>query len=348
MDDVSANFSNLSVTTNTFLSLPWLVKWHIYMNLYSRDCIALSSTCRQMYDFNTFAYTHLLFLPPNSLFSLARSIQRLSEVLARSPRYAEAVRTLRIVGWSAIDIPGSLDPHIVYRSLDEGVSSILEKAPHIFLLTLDLDLTRAVHQFPQTFAALTRVRTMRHLRLATFLTPTYHNPLLERIPIETPPAYERVSLRVCSGGWLPIVMQDPRKLRWFGLTMLNEARSPGDTNWAVTLHRVAEAATELETLVLENGEHFDADSLGQMLQFGFVRVFLAIPSAFRWLMTVYTTIGSWGSQKATLIFCKYEHPQPVEHEAALLWFPSFFDHALENHHQLLRNMARRNWSSVYP
>jgi len=139
VDDVSANFSNLSVTTNTFLSLPWLVKWHIYMNLYSRDCIALSSTCRQMYDFNTFAYTHLLFLPPNSLFSLARSIQRLSEVLARSPRYAEAVRTLRIVGWNAIDIPGSLDPHIVYRSLDEGVSSVLEKAPHIFLLTLDLD-----------------------------------------------------------------------------------------------------------------------------------------------------------------------------------------------------------------
>ena len=345
MDDVSANFSTLGVATSTFLSLPWLVKWHIYMNLHSRDCIALSSTCREMYDLNTFAYTHLLFLPPNSLFSLARSIHRLSEVLARSPRYADAVRTLRIVGWNTIDIPDGVDHHIVYKSLDEGVSSILENAPRIILLTLDFDLTRVIHPFPTTFATLTRVRTMRNLRLATFLTPTYYNPLL---PVDTPPAYERVSLRVCSGGWLPMVMQDARNLRWFGLTTLNEGRSSEDTNWAVTLHRIAEAATELETLVLESGEHFYADSLGQMLQTGFVRLFLAIPPASWKLMMVQTTIGSWSSQKATLVFGKYEHPQPIDHEAALLWLPSFFDHALENHHQSLRNMAPRNWSSVYP
>jgi hypothetical protein len=233
-----------------------------------------------MYDLNTFAYTHLVFLPPNSLFSLARSIHQLGEVVARSPRYAEAVRTLRIVGWNAIDIPDGVDRHTVYKSVDEGVSSILENAPRILSLTLDLDMTRMIHPFPKTFDALTRVRTMRNLRLATFLTPTYHNPPLERIPVETPPAYERVSLRVCSGGWLPMVMQDPRNLRWFGLTMLNEGWSPEDTNWAVTLHRIAEAATELENLVLESGEQFNADSLGQMLQFGFVRVFLAIPPVF--------------------------------------------------------------------
>jgi hypothetical protein len=40
----------------------------------------------------------------------------------------------------------------------------------------------------------------------------------------------------------------------------------------LTLQRATEAATELETLVLENGEDFDANALGQMLQSGFVRV----------------------------------------------------------------------------
>jgi hypothetical protein len=277
VDNVSANFSNLDVITNTFLSLPWLVKWHIYMNLYSRDCIALSSTCRHMYDFNTFAYTHLQFLPPNSLFSLARSIHRLGEVLACSPRYAEAVRTVRIVGWNTIDIPDGIDHQLVYKSLDEGVKTVLENAPQIHGLTLDLDLTKMAHRFLKTFAALTRARTIRNLRLTTFFAPTYHNPLLEGIPVETPPAYERVSLRVCSGGWLPIVMQDPRNLRWFGFTVMDEAWNPGDTNWAMTLRRVTEAATELETLVLESVGPFDADDLGQMLRFGCVCVSPAVP-----------------------------------------------------------------------
>jgi hypothetical protein len=53
---------------------------------------------------------------------------------------------------------------------------------------------------------------------------------------------------------------------------LDKGWEPGDTNWAIALHRVAEAATELETLVLNNGKHFDADALGQMLQSAFVRL----------------------------------------------------------------------------
>jgi hypothetical protein len=233
-----------------------------------------------MYSFNTFAYTHLQFLPPNGLFSLARSVHILAEVLARSPRYKEAVRTVRIVGWNANDVPPGYTHEMLYNCLDEGIMTTLENAPHIYLFTLDLNLTRAIHYFPQTFAALSRVRTIHDLRLATFLAPTYtdgNNPLLERIPDEAPPAYERVSLKVCSGGWLLVVMRDPRNLRWFEFTMLDKAWNPGDTNWAMTLHRVTEAATELETLVLENGEHFDAEALGQMLQIGFVRVSVAVP-----------------------------------------------------------------------
>jgi hypothetical protein len=72
-------------------------------------------------------------------------------------------------------------------------------------------------------------------------------------------------------------MHDPRNLRWFGFSVLDKAWKPGDTNWAMTLRRVAEAATELETLVL-NGKHFDADALGQILQLGFVRVSVTVPS----------------------------------------------------------------------
>jgi hypothetical protein len=286
VDDVSASFSNLGViatnehTTTTFLSLPWLVKWHIYTYLHSKDCIALSSTCREMYSFNTFAYTHVQFLPPNSLFPLARSVHRLAEVLACSPHYREAVRTVRIIGWNANDVPDGCSLEMVYKSLDGGIMTILENAPHLYLLILDLNLTKAAHYFPQTFAALSRVRTIHDLQLAPFLAPTYvaeNNPLLERNPDEAPPAYERVSLRVCSGGWLPVFMKDPRNLRWFGFTMLDKAWNPGDTNWTMTLHRVTEAATELEALVLENEAHFDAEALGQMLQFGFVRVSVVVP-----------------------------------------------------------------------
>jgi hypothetical protein len=268
------------VSPITFLSLPWLVKWHVYTHLPSRDCIALSRTCRQMYTFNTFAYTHLQFLPPNNLFSLARSVCWLSEVLARSPRYAEAVRTIRIVGWNTVDIPEGFGHEEVYNALDEGVTALLGNAPHVYSFTLDLNPTRAINYFPKTFAKLIWVRTIHDLRLATFLAPTYtaeSNPLLERIPNEAPPAYERVCLSVCSGEWLPVVMHDPRNLRWFGFSVLDKAWKPGDTNWAMTLRRVAEAATELETLVL-NGKHFDADALGQMLQFGFVRVSVTVPS----------------------------------------------------------------------
>ena len=267
----------LSTSTSTFLSLPYLVKWHIYMHLPSRDSVALSRTCRYMHGFITFAYTHLQFLPPNSLFSLARSVHQLAEVLARSPRYAEAVRTIHIVGWDTVDVPEGWDYEAVYKALDAGIMALLENAPHINSFTLDLNPTRTINHFPQTFMMLTRVRTIRNLRLATFLAPTCaagSDPLPAPISNnEIPPAYQWVCLSVCSGGWLPVMMRDPRNLRWFGLTILGKGWEPGDTNWAIiALRRVAEAATELETLVLNSGKHFDADAVGQMLQSGFVRL----------------------------------------------------------------------------
>ena len=267
-----------TTTTTTFLSLPWLVKWHIYTYLLSKDCIALSSTCRQMYGFNTFAYTHLQFLPPNSLFSLARSVHRLAEVLACSPHYRQAVRTLRISGWNVINLPDGYDIRVVYNALDEGVTTILNNAPHINSLTLDLILSRGVHRFSRTFATLTRLRTVRNLRLTMFYVPicmAENESLqeLERIPDDqAPPAYERVSLRVHSGVGLPVIMQDPRKLRWFGFGVLEKHWNRGDNNWELTLRRVAEAATEIETLILENMEHIHANTLGQILQSGFVGV----------------------------------------------------------------------------
>ena len=300
VDDVSTSLSNLDIAianensligdahppnspeqrphapTTTFLSLPWLVTCHVYTYLPSRDCLALSCTCRQMCSFNTLAYTHLQFLPPNSLFSLARSIYMLSEVLACTPPYAEAVRTVRIVGWNAVDIPEGCVHEEVYRALDDGIATLLEKSPHVYSFALDLSQTKAINYFPKTFTTLIPVRTIRDLRLATFLVPSYtaeDSPLLAPVPNEAPPAYQRVCLNVCSGEWLPILMHDPRNLRWFAFSVLDTdgAPEPRDTNWAMTLRRVAEAATELETLVLNGGGHFDAEALGQMLQFGFVR-----------------------------------------------------------------------------
>ena len=312
VNDVSTSLSNLDIATEqrrhapttTFLSLPWLAKWHFYTYLPSRDCIALSRTCRQMYIFNTSAYTHLQFLPPNSLFSLSRSMYRLSEVLARSRHYAEAVRTVSIVGWNTLDIPESCTYEEVYRTLDDGIAALLEKSPHVFSFTLDLDQSKAINDFPKTFTTLTLVRTIRDLRLATFLVPSYtaeNNPLLASVPDETPPAYQRVCLSVCSGEWLPILMHDPRNLRWFAFHVLDtdKAPQPGDgdengctdwdTNWVMTLRRVAEAATELETLVLHSGRHFDAKALGQMLRFGFVRASIVAVLSFHRLIMARTT-----------------------------------------------------------
>ena len=259
----------------TFLALPWLVKWHIYTHLHSKDCIALSSTCRQMYSFNTFAYTHLQFLPPNSLFSLARSVYLLATVLACSPHYAQAVRTLRIVGWNAINVPSGTNLGMAYNALDEGVTTILKNSPNVHSLTLDLNLTKTIHCFPRTFAALTRVHSVRNLCLEMFLVPMCldeNDTVQKRTPDQAPPAYERVTLRVCNGARLPVMMQDPRNLRWFMFTVLDKSGNPGDNIWAITLQRVTEAATELETLVLGNKQHFDPNTLGQMLRSGFVRV----------------------------------------------------------------------------
>ena len=274
-------------TATTFLSLPWLVKWHIYTYLHSKDCIALSSTCRQMYGFNTFTYTHLQFLPPNTLFSLARDVHQLADVLTFSPHYAQAVRTLRIVGWNAIAIPGGYDFGMVYKALDEGLTTVLKNAPHMYSLTLDFNLTKTIHSFSQTFATLIRMRTIRNLHLAMFSVPMYMAENDSEILNQAPPAYERVSLRVCSSGArLPLIMmQDPRNLRWFGFAVVHKTWNRGDINWAMTLQRVTEAATELETLVLENGTHFDANTLGQMLETGFVRVSEAASPFWR-LITV--------------------------------------------------------------
>ena len=183
--------------------------------------------------------------------------------------------------------PTATTSRMVYKFLDEGVTTILKNAPQIYSLTLDLNLTKAIHRFSQTIATLTRVRTVRNLRLAMFLVPVCmaeNNSLQEPTPDQAPPAYEQVSLRVCSGERLPVIMQDPRNLRWFGFAILG-IWNRGGKNWDMTLQRVAEAATELETLVLENGEHFDANTLGQILQSGFVRVPEAV-SPLWWLITV--------------------------------------------------------------
>ncbi|KAI9461962.1 hypothetical protein BJY52DRAFT_168422 [Lactarius psammicola] len=301
IDDISTSFSNLDIAFTAennglvareatiaytfpksdgvqrrfpFLSLPWQAKWRVYTHLQSKDCIALSSTCRQMYRFNTFAYTHLQLLPPNSLFSLAHTVCQLGAVLASSPHYAAAVRTIRIVGWTTLDVPEGWDREAVYKALDKGIVGLLEYGRHVYSLTLDLNMTMTLNYFPKTLSALAQVRTIRDLRLTPFFTPTYaaeSNPSLDGLLGGEPPAYEQVSLNVYSGGWLPIMMRDPRKLRWFGLSIADKDWQPGDANWALTLRRVAEAATELETLVLSGGQHFDAGILGQTLRIGFSR-----------------------------------------------------------------------------
>jgi hypothetical protein len=375
IDYISASFSNLGITTFIaenkgltaqeapivhtfsksngvqrpfpFLDLPWPAKQRVYTHLRSKDCIALSSTCHQMYKLNTFSYTHLQFLPPNSLFSLAHSVCQLGAVLACSPRYAEAVRSIRIVGWTTSDVPEGLDREAVYDALDKGIASLLEHARHIYSLTLDLNLTKTFNYFPKTLTALVHVRTIRDLCLTPFYPPTYtaesSSPALN--VGEYPPAYEQVFLNVCSSGWLPIMMRDPRKLRWFALSMADKDRQTGDANWALTLQRVAEAATELETLVLSGGQHFDADILGQTLRIGFVRG-SALDHSIRSLITVWRTAESRGSWEAPVHFCRYEYPQPRVLHAALLWLLWFLCHAHQGRRQPLRKMAPRFRPSV--
>jgi len=67
---------------------------------------------------------------------------------------------------------------------------LLENAPHIYSFTLDLNLTRAIHYFPQTLTALTFLRIIRDLRLVTLLATgslAESNHLLESIPEEKAP-----------------------------------------------------------------------------------------------------------------------------------------------------------------
>jgi hypothetical protein len=296
-----------------------------------------------MYSLNTLAYTHLQFLPPNSLFSLSRSIYELATMLACSPHYAAAVRTACIVGWNTTGIPDGHSHKAVHNILDIGIRILLENAPHIYSFTLDLNQTGAVHYFPQTFTSLTRVRTIRDLRLATFLVPSYitvgNDPPLEHL-LGVALAHERVWLGVCSGGWLPLVMHDPRHLRWFGLNVLDNTRKPGDADLTATLHRVAEAATELETVVLHMWRHFDAAALGQILQFGFVRLSISVSPLRRLMMACRDHLtGSRGSREAALIFDQHGGTQSIQPKAALLRLLSFFCHALENRRQSLRDMA---------
>lgn len=260
-----------------FLSLPWLAKWHVYTYLSSRDCLALSRTCRHMYKFNTFAYTHLQFLPPNTLFSLTHSICQLTKVLACSPHYADAMRTMRIVGYSPSDVPDGCDHEVFYKTLDQGIMALLEHGQHIYSLTLDLNLTGAINYFPKTFTKLLQMRTIRYLHLATFMPPSYSPENIPPLEIQEPPAYERLCLSVCSGSWVPMAVRNPRKLRWFALSMFDKDWEAGNEVWARTLHQVAEAATELETLVLNGRNYLFADVLGQMLQSGFVSGFITLP-----------------------------------------------------------------------
>ena len=324
MDHISASFSNLDIafaaenntltaqeTTYThaftesdgvqppFLSLPWPAMSHVYTLLQSKDCIALSSTCRQLYKFNRFAYTHIQLLPPNSLFSLTQSVYQLHAVLASSPQYAEAVRTIMIIGWTTPDVPEYCDRETVYGALDNGIVCLLDHGRHVYSLTLDFNMTKMCNWFPKTLTALANKRTIRDLRLTPFCPPLYateSGPSLDIVPVEEPPAYERVSLNVCSPRWLPIMMRDPRKLRWFGLSVADSTdRHTGDESWALTLRRVAEVATELETLVLSGGQHFNAETLGQTLRSGFVRGSTKIlPLAADDCLA----IVSWGSWKA--------------------------------------------------
>ena len=261
-----------------FLALPLRAQQRVYTHLRSRDCIALSSTCHKMYQLNMLAYTHLEFLPPNNLFSLAQTICQLGALLACSLHYAGAVRTIRIVGWTTPGVPAGWDRAAVHDALDKGIVCLLEHAPHVYSLTIDLSLTETINCLPKTLSALAgNVRTIRQLSLTQFAPPTYAAEAAESSPslpvLDDPPAYEHVSLNVCSGAWLPIMMRDPRKLRWFALSMADSKDwQPGDANWAMTLRRIAEAATGLETLVLSGGaRHFDADILGQTLRIGFVR-----------------------------------------------------------------------------
>ena len=171
-------------------------------------------------------------------------------------------------------MPEGCDREVFYNALDKGIASLLEHGRGVYSLTLDLNLTKTFNYFPKTLTVLTHVRTIRSLSLTPFYPPTYATEISPPLPLdgsEDPPAYERVFLNVCSSGWLPIMMRDPRQLRWFALTMADKGWQPGDANWAMTLRRVAEAATNLETLVLSGGQHFDADILGQTLRIGFVR-----------------------------------------------------------------------------
>jgi hypothetical protein len=230
-----------------------------------------------MYKFNTFAYTHLQFLPPNTLYSLTHSICQLTKVLACSPHYAEAMRTMRIVGYSPSDVPNGCDHEVFYKTLDEGVMALLEHGQHIYSLTLDLNLTGAINFFPKTFTKLLQLPTIRHLRLATFMPPSYFPESILPPEIQEPPAHERLCLSVCSGSWVPMVVRNPRKLRWFALSMFDKNLEAGNEVWARTLHQVAEAATELETLVLNGRNYLFADVLGQILQSGFVGGFIAVP-----------------------------------------------------------------------
>jgi hypothetical protein len=72
----------------------------------------------------------------------------LTEVLACSPLFREAVRTVRIVGWNATDVPDGCNHDIVFKSLDGGIMTILENAPHIYFLTLDLNMTKVTSPKP--------------------------------------------------------------------------------------------------------------------------------------------------------------------------------------------------------
>jgi hypothetical protein len=106
------------------------------------------------------------------------------------------------------------DREAVYNALDNGIVRLLEYGRRVYSLTLDLNLTKTLNYFPKTLSALAQVRIIRNLCLAPFYPPTYaaeSSPPLDGVPGEEPPAYEHVSLKVCSGGWLPIMMRDPRK-----------------------------------------------------------------------------------------------------------------------------------------
>lgn len=229
-----------ATTTTTFLSLPFLVKWHIYTHLHSKDCIALSAVHPSKQSLLRCA-----LCPPTR-------------------RGARVLTSLRAGG-----------AHVPYRRLE------CNQRPRRLRLQNGVRISgrgRSDYTKERTTHLLAHLGSQFDQRGPLLLTNLGNTHTSAHRPQPTPRSVfgpnvqcrERLPAGTHSRRSTACVRAGKRKLRWFAFTILGN-RNRGDRNWDMTLQRVTEAATELETLVLESGEHFDANSLGQMLQSGFER-----------------------------------------------------------------------------